>query len=63
MTETDYEEFPKASNGPNLMVEISLSLDEKVTKRKVMTFVDWLSQVGGLLTILTKVNYLAIGLL
>lgn len=63
LSESENEEFPKASNNPHVMVEISMSLNEQFTKRKVMTFVDWLSQVGGLLNILTKLIYVAIGIL
>lgn len=59
MDQSDYEEFPSDS-GPQTMVEVSMSLDEKVTKRRVMTFVDWLSQVGGLMAMLVRIIYVVI---
>lgn len=55
----DYEEFPRSA-GPQMTVEISMSLDEKLTKRRVMTFIDWLSQVGGLMAMLVRIIYFII---
>ena len=43
-----------------MMIEIGMSLDEKVTKRGVMTFIDWLSQVGGLMAMLVRIIYVVI---
>ena len=56
MEPSEFEEFPRIS-GTQTMVEISMSLDEKMTKRRVMTFMDWLSQVGGLMSMLVRIIY------
>jgi len=56
MEPSENEEFPRTT-GPQTMVEISMSLDEKITKRRVMTLLDWLSQVGGLMSMLVRIIY------
>ena len=53
------EQYPRTT-GPQMIIEISMSMDLMVSKRSVWTIAEWLSMCGGLATVLVKGVYVIV---